>query len=59
MSEEHFKVFKPWIEENITKGFIQRSNNLWGVPILFIPKKDGGLQFCINWKKLNIIIIKD
>ncbi|EGX43835.1 hypothetical protein AOL_s00212g2, partial [Orbilia oligospora ATCC 24927] len=59
MSEEHLKVLKPWIEENMTKGFIRRSNSPWGAPILFVPKKDGGLRLCVDWRKLNAITVKD
>ena len=30
-----------------------------GTPILFIPKKDGGLYLYINYYKLNKIIVKN
>ena len=35
------------------------SNSFIGVPIFFIPKKDGSIRFYVNYYALNAIIIKD
>jgi hypothetical protein len=34
-------------DDLLAKGFIRPSNSHWGAPVLFAPKKDGGLRFCI------------
>lgn len=34
-------------------GFIQLSASSWGVPMIFAPKKDKGIQFCIAYHWLN------
>ena len=34
-------------------GFIRPSDSSYGAPVLFAPKKDGGLQFCIDYRWLN------
>ena len=34
-------------------GFIRPSDSPYGAPVLFAPKKDGGLQFCIDYHWLN------
>ena len=33
-----------YLDENLAKGFIQPSKSLVRLPVLFVPKKDGGLQ---------------
>ena len=32
----------------VEHGYIRPSISLYGTPALFTPKKDGGLQFCID-----------
>ena len=34
-------------------GFIRPSDSPYGAPVLFAPKKDGGLWFCIDYHWLN------
>ena len=45
--------------DNLEKGFIEPSQALFTSPILFIKKLNGGLRFCINYRKLNNITRKD
>ena len=41
------------------KGFIQPNVSLWEAPILFVKKKDGSLQLCIDYRELNKVTIKN
>ena len=34
----------------VEKGFIRPLNSPYGAPILFVPKADGGLRFCIDYR---------
>ena len=40
-------------------GGIQQSTSPWASPVVFVCKKDGSLQFCIDLRKLNNQTIKD
>jgi hypothetical protein len=41
------------------KGFIRRSDSPASSPILFIKKPNGGLRFCVDYRGLNAITVKN
>nr|GEZ90589.1 reverse transcriptase domain-containing protein [Tanacetum cinerariifolium] len=44
------------LKELSDKGFIRPSSSPWGAPILFVKKKDGSFQMCIDYRELNKLI---
>ena len=52
-----------FIEKEIDKmlkgGVIQRSNSPWSSPITLAKKKNGSWRFCLDYRKLNNVTIKD
>lgn len=53
------KTMKTYIKTNLANSFIRPSKLPAGTPILFIRKKDGSLQVCIDYQGLNNLIIKN
>lgn len=58
-SAAELKVLKDYIDENLEKGFIRPSTSSAASPALFVPKKDGKLRLCIDYRNINSITIKD
>ena len=44
---------KKQIKYMLEHGFIRPSESPWGALVLFAPRKDGGLRFCIDYRWLN------
>ena len=59
ISKDKLLVVKKYINKHLNKGFIYPSISLAAAPIFFTKKPGGGIQFCINYKGLNTIIIKN
>lgn len=60
MSYNKLKVLRDYLKDYLDKGFIRVSDSLALSPILFVKKASGlGLRFCVNYRKLNEITIKD
>ena len=49
---------KKQVAEFLEKGLITPSNSPYGAPVLFIPKPNGGLRFCLDYRGLNEITHK-
>nr|GEW39452.1 hypothetical protein [Tanacetum cinerariifolium] len=47
------------LQELSEKGFIRPSFSLWGAPVLFVKKKDGSFQMCIDYRELNKLTVKN
>jgi hypothetical protein len=50
---------KKQIAELQAKGFFCPSSSSWGAPILFVEKKDGTQQMCVDYRSLNKVTIKN
>ena len=43
----------------LAKGVIQPSSSPWASPIVLVPKKDGNVSFCIDYRKVNAVTRRD
>ena len=59
MSREELEVLKKYLTENLNKGFIRASSSPAAAPVLFVKKPGGGLHFCVDYRALNTITIKN
>lgn len=50
---EHFEIKK-----HLKDGVIEHSVSLWDASVLFAPKKDGRIRFCVNYRTINPMKVK-
>ena len=53
------ETLKTYIKTHLANGFIQPSMSPAGAPILFDRKSDKSLRFCVDYRGLNNITIKN
>ncbi|KAA0052195.1 pol protein [Cucumis melo var. makuwa] len=59
MTPAELKELKVQLQRLLNKGFIQSSVSPWGVPVLFVKKKDGSMRLCIDYRELNKVTVKN
>jgi hypothetical protein len=59
MSATELEALKNYIDEMMGKGFIRTSSSPVRAPVLFVKKKNGSLQLCVDYRGLNRITIKN
>ena len=59
MSAPQLKFVKKFLKEYIKKDFIEASNAFYSSLILLIKEFGGGIRFCVDYQKLNLLTKKD
>ena len=47
------------IDEMLENKIISKSNSPWASPLVIVKKRDGSNRFCVDYRKLNNITVKD
>ena len=59
LSNTELAVLRRYLDDALAKGWIRHSLSPAGAPILFVPKTDGGLRLCVDYRALNKITVKN
>ncbi|GJX83690.1 putative nucleotidyltransferase, ribonuclease H [Tanacetum coccineum] len=59
LAHSEMKELSDQLQELSHKGFIRPSSSPRGALVLFVKKKDGSFQMCINYRTLNKLTVKN
>jgi len=59
MSQDELRVLKKYLKNNLIKDFIQVSSFFAISSILFVKKSSEELRFCVNYRNLNVMTVKN
>lgn len=59
LSPLQMSVIKDHLTDMLDQGLIKPSVSPWASPIVLVKKKDGSTRFCVDYRKVNGITVKD
>ena len=59
MNPQKADLIRDELEKMKQMGVIEESNSPWASPVVLIPKPDGSIHFCIDYRKVNDLTVPD
>ncbi|UYV81543.1 hypothetical protein LAZ67_20001490, partial [Cordylochernes scorpioides] len=59
VSPKERDIIKEQIQDMLQEGVIRESSSPWAFPVILVRKRDGNWRFCVDYRKLNSITVKD
>ncbi|GBG90317.1 hypothetical protein CBR_g50566 [Chara braunii] len=59
ISPQELEELRKQLDELLEKSWIGLSSSPFGAPMVFVPKKEGELRMCIDYRGLNAITVKN
>ena len=59
MSPPELEVLKKIIEDLLARGLVRPSCSPYAAPVLLVKKPDGSYRFCIDYRALNLVTVKN
>uniref|UniRef100_A0A5S6Q9H7 RNA-directed DNA polymerase n=1 Tax=Trichuris muris TaxID=70415 RepID=A0A5S6Q9H7_TRIMR len=53
------EAIRQQVEEMLRDGIIEQSHSPWAFPVVMVRKKDGAWRFCVDYRKLNAVTVRD
>ncbi|XP_078581557.1 uncharacterized protein LOC144864980 [Branchiostoma floridae x Branchiostoma japonicum] len=55
VAQAHRETMRTELQKMEQMGVIEPSNSDWASPVVLVPKKDGSVRFCVDFRKVNAI----
>ena len=59
LSQEKAKVLENELGNLLQQGITEESTSSWASPVLMVPKADGSLRLCTDFRKVNSCTVPD
>ena len=59
MSAESHRIVEQECDAMLEKGVIRDSKSPWSSPVVLVTKKNGEVRFCVDYRRLNSLTVKD